>query len=623
MNMSRKRPLETCLEFFTLKYKLAKLIKSGDVLKLLKEKVAVAHELFKRTTFFLRAFFVERKLVPGLDLSVVKLCMNAVSQKDGRGKKPKDSFGLEDEMKVFWKNRFSLIYHELIDFKGSSFLKQIIAEQILDAVQVDCRTNFRKRFRQYVLHLLGTKDVDARLKAGKIVHDVFSLDWNSVPESLRDALRTVLPVGVEKSVYYDLKNSPCKYLNCTLQMCVLMEGKEPGFKPSFMPTRRGNIPCHCKFDTESLSQILIPYKERVDARKLLVDRTLYNEWVWEKFLDIRAVSKKLKGYNFHHEITTDGISASILFSRPTRFGRETKRRRGCKSEAEEENCPLSSQVGVDPGRRNIITAVDREGRKLRYTSSQRAFESKLLRYREVLEKEKEKNGIVQKEAELSRHCHKTVDPSAYFQYLLTKSRIDAETREFYLQEKWRSWRFRIFCNKRSSEDRLCNTISKTFGSASIIHYGNWSTSTQLRGCAPTPNKTMRLILQRKFHVHDVDEFRTSKICSTCMEELRRYKKRGGRLSYSRLFCLTCSSRTGRPVFVDRDFNAAANILLAGTSPTRPPALSRSNSQASTASLEKGKKSELETEESKSNKLPVDAGRSSSDPTSIHRDVKES
>ncbi len=50
-------------------------------------------------------------------------------------------------------------------------------------------------------------------------------------------------------------------------------------------------------------------------------------------------------------------------------------------------------MGVDPGRRNVITAVDQDGRTLRYTSRQRTFESGLARYRDVLKKEKRRKRI--------------------------------------------------------------------------------------------------------------------------------------------------------------------------------------------------------------------------------------
>ncbi len=130
---------------------------------------------------------------------------------------------------------------------------------------------------------------------------------------------------------------------------------------------------------------------------------------------------------------------------------------------------------------------------------------------------------------------------------------------------------------------------------------------------------MRLLLKRrKFSLQDVDEFRTSKTCSTCLGELKSYRKHGGRLSHSRLFCPTCSLKRGHPAFVDRDVNAAANILLAGTSPSRPEALSRTHtdfSDISAASLVMGEKSKSEdAKDSERIKLPLDAGRPSSDPT---------
>ena len=69
-----------------------------------------------------------------------------------------------------------------------------------------------------------------------------------------------------------------------------------------------------------------------------------------------------------------------------------------------------------------------------------------------------------------------------------------------------------------------------------------------------------------FTVHDVDEFRfATLVWGSCM---RRYK-RGGRFSHSWLFCPNQGCQDG-------------NILLAGTPPSRPPALSCSNSQATNA-----------------------------------------
>ena len=144
-----------------------------------------------------------------------------------------------------------------------------------------------------------------------------------------------------------------------------------------------------------------------------------------------------------------------------------------------------------------------------------------------------------------RLSHKTVNWEAYHEYLITKREVDILTNPFYLQERWRAWKFRLYCKCRSSENRFFNRLEKTFGPDCKLYYGDWSSSFQQKGCTPVPNKGIRLRSRRGL----THKFRTSKTYNGCLMELRRYAKRGGggqRLSYSRLFCPMCSSMTGRP-----------------------------------------------------------------------------
>lgn len=48
------------------------------------------------------------------------------------------------------------------------------------------------------------------------------------------------------------------------------------------------------------------------------------------------------------------------------------------------NTPPSRTVGLDPGKKNVLTISDLDGNTLKYTIRQRNFESKLTRYRKVL-----------------------------------------------------------------------------------------------------------------------------------------------------------------------------------------------------------------------------------------------
>ncbi len=115
----------------------------------------------------------------------------------------------------------------------------------------------------------------------------------------------------------------------------------------------------------------------------------------------------------------------------------------------------------------------------------------------------------------------------------------------------------------------------------ILHYGDWSRKDQMKGCAPSLGVGMKRMLSKRFEVREEDEYKTSKTCNLCLGEMKRYKKRDGKQSYSRLCCENCAGHHDRDRskrFADRDLNAAANILLIGMSLHRPESLSRSRNK---------------------------------------------
>ena len=125
------------------------------------------------------------------------------------------------------------------------------------------------------------------------------------------------------------------------------------------------------------------------------------------------------------------------------------------------------------------------------------------------------------------------------------------------------------------EKKLLNLIGKKYGKDCRLYYGNWSMKSQMKGCTPSPTSGMRRL---RFEVIVVDEFKTLVTCNRCMNRLEKYRDRRGKLSYSRLCCTSCGLEKKRSKwFVDRDSNAAANILLIGTSEERPECFRRSGS----------------------------------------------
>ena len=113
-----------------------------------------------------------------------------------------------------------------------------------------------------------------------------------------------------------------------------------------------------------------------------------------------------------------------------------------RPEEKEESESEGRGVGLDQGKRNIVTMVCENNKRLRYTTAQRNFQSGLTRYREVLLKEKRSFGVEAAEPKLSKLFHRTCDFLQYTDYLKVEADTDALNHDFYLQKKWRGWKLR-------------------------------------------------------------------------------------------------------------------------------------------------------------------------------------
>lgn len=550
------------IEYYTIKSKLRSVVKEEAICKTFEEYALLAHRAMERAFAFFRLYCLslpEEEELPDISESTMKQCLNQVCTKNNRGAKLKDG-ALEEKLRTFWKDRFCKIHPDKSDLTGKSRLKAILAEQMCSNVLVDCKTHFRSRLFRLVMHLLRG-DADKRHEASKAVASAFSNDWENMEPRLRNTLRKVLPDEIEKgSISYDLKKSPGKYVACTKQICKIL-GND--CKMQFLPSRRSWVPCHVKFDTESILQMFTPSKRRLEWRRSFgEDRKAFNDSVWGTILKCKKVESKSRNFSFHHELSTDGVAVSLLYSRvsargdkecPCDTGRETSTptsRDEDKKDKKDRNLPPGRTIGLDPGKKNILTMADSDGNSMRYTACQRNFEGKLVRYRKVLSEEKEKKGIKELETHLSMFEGRSNDPLKYEEYLKARVHGGGETDgKFLWAKEVASLQFRMYCNRKSSEQRLLNRIAEDCE----IMYGNWSRKTQMKGCQPTPNATLKSMLSKRFRVTTVDEFRTSITCNSCMGTLKSYRTRSGKLSRSRLYCESCGGENRKlsKRFVDR------------------------------------------------------------------------
>ena len=124
-----------------------------------------------------------------------------------------------------------------------------------------------------------------------------------------------------------------------------------------------------------------------------------------------------------------------------------------------------------------------------------------------------------------------------------------------------------------------NKIEETYGKREniLLCYGNWSNKKHMKHIMPTKGVGMRRLLEKKFPVSLIDEFKTSKICSKCGGELTNYKRFHRVLVCNRRFkhsvngCESNSlgesggSENKKTTFINRDVNACMNMLRIGES----------------------------------------------------------
>jgi hypothetical protein len=391
-------------------------------------------------------------------------------------------------------------------------------------------------------------------------------------------LHHILPSNIKKSVHYDVKVRPFYYLKGMLYMnSILEENDRKLFQP--IPLRTDIIPKYITLDTASLISLFCPEKGK-DGKKTKKGELLKNIKenqldIWTSFVDLNNKIFRNKHYQFSYQLQTDGVGCSLLFIRKDLA--ENKKWGSKTPIVEEKEYPqletLDDQIiedlkprkiiGCDPGKRSLVYMVDDEGNRLQYTAPQKRIESKSKRNAYVLGIEKRRSGIIEKETALSVQNAKTSKLEKFKTYLVEKTRLNNNTKEFYQREVWRKMKFRSYSYGKKSVEVFLNKIKESFGDNLLIGYGNWSRDTQMKHFMPTMNKGLRKLIHRKYDTVTVNECMTSKMCCECKSELENYKDERGRKIHRLLVCksqVCVSSQNKKAVYKTRDLNSAVNIL---------------------------------------------------------------
>lgn len=345
-----------------------------------------------------------------------------------------------------------------------------------------------------------------------------------------------------------------------------------------------------------------------DTRKHVLEE---KNLLWHIFFDPERLFTKSQiergKANFAHRIVTDGVSVSVNHFRPEvkkkPKGRTAKRFRKKEkfgvesldmlSNMDFKDIDLNKIVGVDPGKHTILhmtnasSPVDhpksskkkltrkeqlarkkqRNDKILKYTAGQRQYESKSVRRNKTLQDEKP-DDVQQLEDVLSQTDSKSNSVAEFKRYLSARFQVQEQLYSYYGKERFRIFRWRIWRDRRSSEDKFINKIGETFGDDVVLAYGTWNQYFG-KGLSSSPTTSLKRRIAKKYTVIDTQEHNTTKSCSRCHHEMKgdptRTKPRAksdGTIIKERLRSIRlCTNKETCGGFLrwDRDHNAAINI----------------------------------------------------------------
>ena len=565
----------------------------------------IVTETYQLIRLYCLKLYHEHQPLPEIDEQFILYSMKAMGVRDNRGKKAENS-GLQEELSSFYESEFkTLITHDKFDLKNMSFLLPYLATQIHTAIHNNLKEHFVTRLYRFINKTATSYEQDLNKEQAKVERSKLKkamYDNSTPPERYVEWYNRhrlmMLPQSWNVSLAYDCKVYPCKYLPHSFYMNMVLE--EHGFK-LFQPLslRNNIVPHYITIDTASIINLLT----KGNKGELLKNVKENQERVWNQFFNLDLKVFKQKNYRFNYTLQTDGVAVSLLFVHKLHNGRKTCQH--CNVDADksfqyvedlstEKLADIQNRkiVGGDPGKYSLIYLADAEGNKLRYNTFQRRTESMAKRNARIMQTEKKKHNVIEKETELSDKNSKTVDYEKFKEYLKQKNQLNASLKDFYLQELFRKLKWRRFVYTQKSEDRFLNNIERTFGSADqiCIAYGDWSRSTQMKHFVPTKGVGLRKLIAKRFLLVMVNEFRTSKLCCHCHKELCHMRVQKDNKTKKLFRCLVCkgcvSLESEKTAFITRDLNSAINVRNLAYHwvhfQTRPSVFSRTEGLASTS-----------------------------------------
>lgn len=454
-------------------------------------------------------------------------------------------------LKTCQSNNISMYYIKHIDL----FIKTYINYNKL--LCINDKFLYSKDTNKYILrqvrnYILKDTKIDKLLVNNSDINDKIKEKLNNFITNISNKLKE------HKQLYSNdiLNNKLYNMIYFTKQIELLIEENKDNNKEDIklynVFCQRNNIvPKYIPIDSEIIKEFYIEpklWKQYKINNSNNNDKDKIFAVLFDKLYNIDSkIYKSIlnnKQKKFNYLIYTDGVACSISMinnNMNKSFGcfkgkKETEYIEPIKyinelNNEELNNLKHKNLVGIDPGINNILTCIDENRNKLRYTQKQRYNEICFTKKQKFIEHLKTSNiiykdckNIIEIETILSNYNLKTLNYNNYIEAIKVKNEINKVLYNFYSQYEFRHERWKSYIKTQKSESKLINNIKNTYGSKCILLYGNWERTSTMKYNKPTPRVGLKNKLLKHFTMYNIDEYKTSKTCFHCHNETEKFKQ---------------------------------------------------------------------------------------------------
>lgn len=311
----------------------------NDVVKDINKFVIVGYQFIR---LYLLDKFINKKDFPTIDKCFILDVLKTIATSEtNRGKSNKDANiknkGIKDDIKNFYNNVFSKIVNEKLSYTNKTHILEQTAKEMITCLETNISTHFMKYLFRYINCLFKEpksviikleKDKEKRKELYKELNEeIRNLKSDLINNEIKDSKeeyhewiknnrKFLYPEKVKKSVAYDVKTNPQKYLQYSFYINSKIE--ELGKKVfQIVPQRNNIVPKNIVLNTSSISDYIgtkSPNLFSYSKGELLLNCRKHKKHIWSKILKIekRNIFNN-KDYVFYNQITTDGFSCGLLF----------------------------------------------------------------------------------------------------------------------------------------------------------------------------------------------------------------------------------------------------------------------------------------------------------------------